>query len=92
MHKSSSCRKELLCTLSTLLDLGRFDCANKTAKKLSLKQVELVLLSLSVSLLVKVSKAVFLKMGNIAPLGGEREAPESEKQKEAKAAKGGDSS
>ena len=39
----------------------------RTAKKLSLKQVELA--SRSVSLLVEVSEAVFSKVGNIAPLG-----------------------
>ena len=63
------------------VDLRRFDCANKQQKKLSLKLVELASRSLSVSLLVVVSRAVFLKVGNIAPLGGEREAPGGEKQK-----------
>ena len=42
----------------------------QTARKLSLKQVELASRSLSVALLVEVSRAVFLKVGNIAPLGG----------------------
>ena len=60
--------KELLCTLLTLLDLRRFDCANKQPKNLSLKQVELASRSLSMSLLVEVSGAAFLKVGNIAPL------------------------
>ena len=36
---------------------------------MSLKQVELASRSLSVSLLVEVSRAVFLKVGNIAPVG-----------------------
>ena len=58
-----------LCALSTLLDLRRFDCANKQPKKLSLKQAELASRSLSMSLLVEVSRAVFPKVGNIAPLG-----------------------
>ena len=63
-----------------------------TAKKLSLKQVELASRSLSVSLLVEVSRAVSIKVGNIAHLGGKKEAPGVEIQKGAKAAKGGDSS
>ena len=53
-------------TLLTLLDLRRFDCANKRPKKLSL---ELASRSLSVLLLVEVSTAEFPKLGSGDPWG-----------------------
>ena len=59
---------ELLCTLSTLLNLRRFDCANKQPKNCHLSKWSLHHDRCRCHY-VEVSRAVFLKLGNIAILG-----------------------
>ena len=62
------CGRPCLSTLPTLLDLRRFDCANKQPKICHLSKLSLHHGRCG-CYYVEICRAVFLKVGDIAPLG-----------------------